>query len=126
MKAKHLIDNVWLNDADGIEKSRKLFDALKSDLITDMEEKYGDGENKFDSAKQLYQEYKVTSLKALKEKQDEIAKRKFGKDSYGHHSYLTVKDLNDGSSGSWFYPYNGKWCRGSGAEPLSFRLMKKT
>ena len=33
MEAKSLIDTIWLNDADGIEKSRKLFDALKSDLI---------------------------------------------------------------------------------------------
>lgn len=33
---------------------------------------------------------------------------------------LEVMDLSDGDSGDWYYLFEGRFCRGSGAEPLSF------
>lgn len=52
----------------------------------------------------------------------------------GHKSYairLLVKDLEPAPAGraqdfgDWYYLYNGRFCRGSGAEPLSFFEIKK-
>lgn len=79
--------------------------------------KYGEGGVKFKSAKEMLDHYKVTSLKALHDLQD--------KNEYGKHSYLVVKDLDDGDEGPWFYIYKGRWARGSGAEQLTFTKAKK-
>lgn len=85
--------------------------------FTGDEEKYGSGGVKFKSAKELLTHYKVSSLKALETLQD--------KNEYGYHSYIVVRDLEDGDEGPWFYPYNGNWVRGSGAEKLTFTLIEK-
>ena len=85
--------------------------------FTGDDEKYGNGGVKFDSVKDLFTHYGVKSLWALEELQDEK--------EYGYASYMVVRDLDTGESGSWFYLYEGRWCRGSGAEPLSFTLMQK-
>lgn len=37
---------------------------------------------------------------------------------------LEVADVEDGDYGDWYYLYEGRFCRGSGAEPLSFTQMK--
>jgi hypothetical protein len=46
-------------------------------------------------------------------------------DSYGHDSRLVVEDLLDGEAGPFFYIFENKWCRGSGAEALSFILVEE-
>ena len=92
--------------------------------FTGMDDKYGAGGVQYNSARDLFKAFGVTSTRMLDEKQEKIAKKKYGKDWYGHCSYLVVKDLNEGRSGAWFYIFRGKWARGSGAEPLRFRLMK--
>lgn len=38
---------------------------------------------------------------------------------------LVVKDLEDGTSGAWFYIHNGEWSYGSGAEPLTFTFARE-
>lgn len=90
--------------------------------ITDDSTKYGEQFEKqkkvtFKTVKDCLRHYKVSSLKALEELQR--------KNEYGYQSYMCVKDLIDGDSGAWFYIYQGKWCRGSGAEKLSFTLLKR-
>lgn len=80
--------------------------------FTDDKDEYGEGGVKFDSVKQLFAAKKVSSLKELEELQK--------KNKYGYSSYMVVADLEDKESGPWFYVFEGKWSRGSGAEPLSF------
>lgn len=80
--------------------------------VTDMDEKYGNGGIKFDSVKEALQKYKVKTLKALEELEDVPV--------YGHGFYLFVEDLDTEESGPWFYLDEGRWCRGSGAEKLTF------
>lgn len=89
--------------------------------ITDNDQKYGAGGVKFDSMKELLAAKGVKGTQELWHHQQESKKE------YGHHFYLTVKDLNDGDVGSWFYlDDRGRWCRGSGAEPLTFTKLKET
>jgi hypothetical protein len=85
--------------------------------FTGDEEKYGEGGVKFDTAKEVYKNYGVKNLDTLEKHQD--------KNGHGYSTYLTVKDLNRDESGPWFYAFQGRWSRGSGAEPLSFILMEK-
>jgi len=85
--------------------------------FTSDEDKYGEGGVKFDSVKDLFKYYGVKSLRALEELQNQ--------NTYGYSSYMMVRDLHDGDEGAWFYIFEGRWCRGSGAEPLSFTLMQK-
>lgn len=88
--------------------------------VTDNDAKYGDGGVKFDSVKALMKAKGVNSMTALVHYQKDNAKE------YGYHFYLVVKDLDDGDHGAWFYlDDRGRWCYGSGAERLSFTLMKK-
>jgi len=95
--------------------------------VTDWDPKYGEGGVKFNSVKDAMRSAGVVTLKDLDEKTWEKAKRKWGTDEgYGHGYYLVVKDLVSNDSGSWFYLYNGRWSRGSGAEKLSFVLMEET
>ena len=90
--------------------------------ITDDSTKYGESFKKsnkiaFKTVRDCLKYYKVSSLKALEELQNE--------NEYGYHSYMCVKDLLNGDSGAWFYLFKGRWSRGSGAEPLSFTLLEK-
>lgn len=59
----------------------------------------------------------VNNLRALEKKQD--------KNEYGYHSYMIVKDLEAGDSGAWVYLSKGKWARGSGADKMTFTLLKE-
>jgi len=34
---------------------------------------------------------------------------------------MVARDLEDGKEGPWYYLFNGRWSRGSGAEALTFR-----
>ena len=85
--------------------------------FTGDDHKYGKGDVMFDSVKDIFKHYGVKSLKVLEELQN--------KNEYGKSSYMVVRDLHSGDEGAWFYIFEGRWCRGSGAEPLSFTLMQK-
>jgi len=90
--------------------------------VTGHEGKYGDGGIKFNSVKECMNHYDVKTLKALEALQDE--------NEYGHSSYLFVEDMEDvedtkNKRGPWYYLDEGRWCRGSGAEKLSFVLMEE-
>ena len=64
----------------------------------------------FDSVKDVLKKYDVASLKALENVTNDV--------------HLVVKDLESGDEGAWFYLYNGRWSRGSGAEALTFSLVE--
>ena len=92
-------------------------DVYQFNGFTGHEKKYGEGPVKFKNAKELFAAYGVKSYKELEEFQDQY--------EYGHASYMNVKDIDSGDEGSWFYLYKGRWARGTGAETLSFYLLKK-
>lgn len=89
----------------------------------------------FDSVEDLMEAEGVDTLGELERKQDQRV-REGGEDMWGHHSYLVVRDLQwdpddehfggpNYKQGPWFYQSGGRWCRGSGAEPLSFVLLEE-
>jgi hypothetical protein len=81
--------------------------------VTDDTEKYGEGGAAFDSVKECMAAKGAKSLKALYDIQNE--------NEYGHGSYLVARDIVSGEEGAWFYlTGGGRWCRGSGAEALTF------
>jgi hypothetical protein len=91
--------------------------------VTGNDEKYGEGGVKYNSVKECLQANGVRSLKQLEEKDNE--------GEYGYSHYLVAKDLlakeddpEDHKSGAWYYLFEGRWCRGSGAEALSFREIR--
>ena len=65
----------------------------------------------FKTMKDVFDKYKVKTLKSLEESADDL--------------YMVVKDLESGEEGAWFYIYKGRWCTGSGADKLSFSLVEK-
>lgn len=78
---------------------------------------FGNGNKvEFDTVKDALKARGVTSLKALE---------KFNTENEDKEVRLLVKDLESGESGDWFYLFEGRWAYGSGAEPLSFSLVKK-
>lgn len=96
-------------------------DVYKFLGITDDSTKYGDqfkkqGKVAYKSVKDCLIANNVKSLKELQALQD--------KNEYGFQSYLCVQDLDSNDKGAWFYLYKGRWSRGSGAEALSFTLLK--
>lgn len=80
--------------------------------VTGNDQKYGEGGVKYNSVKECFQANGVRSLKQLEEKDSE--------NEYGYGHYLVAKDLIRGESGAWYYLFEGRWSRGSGAEALSF------
>lgn len=89
--------------------------------LTDHTVEYGEGEVVFDSVKDAFQFYNVTKLSNLYEYQTQNF-------DYGNCSYLNVSLIEDEGidTGSYFYlNENGRWCRGSGCEPLKLTLMKE-
>jgi len=87
--------------------------------VTGTEKKYGEGGVKFKSVKDAMKSIGVKSLKAMEDWQDNSGLE------YGHHFYLYCKDLQTGDEGAWYYLYEGRWARGSGAEKLSFVTLKE-
>lgn len=104
----------------------------KGDVVFAVHDKYNTGAELYevlgfggDDEKVKYDTVKAalagTGTKSLKELEEYNSNQKSRDDEVR----LIVKDLNDGSSGAWFYLHGGRWCYGSGAEPLSFSLVKK-
>ena len=96
-------------------------DICKVIGVTDMESKYGEGGVKFNSVKEAMQHYDVRNLKGLEALSKDM--------EYGHGCYLYVEDMEDvehqHKRGPWYYLMDGRWCRGSGAEKLSFALLEE-
>jgi hypothetical protein len=84
--------------------------------VTGDDQKYGEGGVKYNSVRECFQANGVRSLKQLEEKD--------GENEYGYSHYLVVRDLLRDESGAWYYLFEGRWSRGSGAEPLSFTEIK--
>lgn len=46
-----------------------------------------------------------------------------------HEAHMVAQEILEdgrlGDRGGWYYPFEGRWARGSGAEPLSFRMLTK-
>ena len=87
--------------------------------FTGWDESYGKGGVKFQSLKELMSAEDVSTPKQLEAKQDE--------NEYGYQSYLVVRELDTDvpDEGPWYYQYEGRWVRGSGAEALSFVLLEE-
>ena len=104
-------------------------DIYKIHGVTDCKNKYGDGEDifalSFKSVKEVLKKYEAKTLEELHQKQHEFMKSQGVADVYGHDSHLYIEDLSTGEHGAWYYISDNKWCRGSGAEPLSFILLKE-
>lgn len=64
----------------------------------------------FDSVREAFKAAKVSSLPDLEKKARDDNKM----------YRLLIRDLCDNDTGDYYYLYDGKWCRGSGAEPLQF------
>lgn len=82
---------------------------------TGSEEKYGEGGVKYQNSAELLEGEGVDSLDALEAKQ--------GENEYGFHSYMVIED--EGKEGPYYYPFEGNWARGSGAEPLTFWTVEE-
>ena len=85
--------------------------------FTDNDEQYGAGGVKFDSLEELMSAKNVTSIAGLEALQE--------KEPYGHHFYMVIRDLENGDEGPFYYFFEGRIVRGSGAEPLTFTEVKK-
>ena len=94
------------------------FDIYEFIGVTDDSSPYGKNPKKiFNSVVECLKYYNVRSLKELEELQE--------KNEDGYNSYLIVKDISTGKQGPWFYLYEGRWCKGSGAEPLTFAEVQE-
>lgn len=97
--------------------------------VTDCNVQYGEYKNSSDikkTVKEMMLNYSAKTLEELHDKQHEYVIRSgISKDSYGWDSHLVLRDLKTGEMGGWYYIYENKWCRGSGAETLSFVLVEE-
>lgn len=85
-------------------------DVFKFLGFTDDDRKYGEGGVKFKTLVDLLRARGVRSVKALGVLQDES--------DYGHDFYMCGEW--DTGKGCYLYLYGGRWCVGSGAQPVSF------
>jgi hypothetical protein len=124
-------DTVELKDGSEyeFEKMASGGNLKKGDIVFAMHDKYNTGAElyeilgfgkddsvKYDDMKAVYAGTGVKTLKELE---------KFNDANEKDEVRLIVKDLDDGSSGDWFYVFEGRWAYGSGGEPLSFMAVKK-
>jgi len=108
-------------------------DLMKIHGLTDCINTYGEGYTTetlpFKSVKEALIKYGAKTLDELKEKQHLAIRASGLTDTYGHDSHLYVEDLAysgpHDKMGPWYYIFENKWVRGSGAEPLSFTLVKE-
>lgn len=69
----------------------------------------------FTDIRQIFKKHGVSSLKGL----EELEIQSKGKINFGMN--CTIRNFDDTEmTGSYFYIFEGRWCRGSGAEKLSF------
>ncbi len=80
--------------------------------VSDDSQEYGEGGVVYDSVREALQANKVTSLKALEEKDN--------KNEYGYSHYVFVRSLEDEGEGPWLYLFKGRWNMGSGASTVTF------
>lgn len=104
-------------DGKGCSKDARMYEVIG---FTGDDGKYGTGEDRFNTVKELLEHFGAKNLAVLEYLQSSFVSGK----EYGHHSYMIVKDLQTGEQGAWFYLYNGKWAMGSSADTLSFVKMK--
>lgn len=97
--------------------------------VTNNDQKYGKGGVKFQSVKEMMESHNCRTL-AQVENVDHF--RDENHDDWGYHTYLVVRDLNHNmvesngeDFGPWYYVFENRWCRGSGAEKLSFVELVK-
>jgi len=83
--------------------------------------KYGKGAIRYASVQEALKANGVKTLKALEAKDDETSKTA----GYGHRHQLCIRDMHSRDKGCWYYLYNGRWARGSGAEKLTFVELEK-
>ena len=89
--------------------------------FTGNDEKYGEGGVKYNSVQEIFRVTRgVSNLKQLEQHDN--------KNEYGYHHYMVARDIDPtstvkGETGAWYYIFEGRWSRGSGAEPLSFREL---
>lgn len=89
--------------------------------FTGNDQKYGEGGVKYNSIQEIFRVTRgVSTLKQLEEHDN--------KNEYGYHHYMVARDIDPnstakGEEGAWYYIFEGRWSRGSGAEPLSFREL---
>jgi len=86
---------------------------------SDVTPKYGDGGVVFNTLKDVKKKYGVKNMRELEKIDDKLNL------PYGHGIYMWVESLPSGSKGPWYYPFNGRWSRGSGAEKITFWEVKK-
>ncbi len=89
-------------------------DVIKFSGFSDVVPKYGEGGPKFANINQVMKKYGVKSLKQLEDIDSKLGLE------YGHGIYMCVIDILTGDQGCWFYPFEGAWTRGSGADRMSF------
>lgn len=91
--------------------------------VTNNDQLYGASGAKFDTVKEMLIAHGVNTLKQVEEL-DHLKDSQY--DGWGYHTYLYTRDLTheEGSpypdEGAWYYIFEGRWARGSGAEKLSF------
>ncbi len=92
--------------------------------FTGNDQKYGEGGVKYNSVQEIFRVTRgVSTLKQLEQHDD--------KNEYGYAHYMVARDIDPtadkkGEEGAWYRIFKGRWSRGSGAEPLSFRELNFT
>lgn len=86
--------------------------------VTNNNALHGAGGVAFSSVKEMLKFHGVKTLEQV----DTLDRESDSKhDGWGYHTYLYTRDLTlEQDSGAWYYIFEGRWCRGSGAEALSF------
>lgn len=99
----------------------KGYDLFQFGGLTDPDNKYGDkdikaGWGKYENIKDLKKKEKVTSTKQIEEIEDRYKE-------YGHGVYMVIRSYGGYNWGA--YPFEGRWCAGSGAMPITFFSVRE-
>jgi len=92
--------------------------------FTGNDQKYGEGGVKYNSVQEIFRVTRgVSNLKQLEQHDS--------KNEYGYAHYMIARDIDPtstikGEEGAWYHIHKGRWSRGSGSEPLSFRELNFT
>ena len=80
---------------------------------------YGRGGPIFKTIQGVARRYKVKSLREIEKLDDKLLL------DYGHTIYMCTNVLVTVQTGCYYYIFEGRWCRGSGAEPLTFYQVRR-